>query len=152
MSLWCLPALSSHCASSTWPDLPATTEVECGFDTPVRFGRPELAATERQRQLPSQRSEGGKKQALWERVGLWKRETAKHKMNHWKSNGRKARRWDLELRKRIQVGLVKWRTDMRLPVYLHLSLRPLLFSHQAPVWTHSCYWGSMTSINPLEWG
>lgn len=35
------------CASSTRPDLPGATEVEYGFDTPVRFGRHELAATER---------------------------------------------------------------------------------------------------------
>lgn len=121
-----MPAPSLQCASSTWLDLPGTTEVEYGFYTPVIFGRLELAETEWWRQLPSQRSQGGKNQAPLERVRLWKKETKKHKMNHWKSIGRKARRWDLELRGRFQLGLVKWKTDMRLRTSLFVSFTQTL--------------------------
>lgn len=68
--MW-MPTLCLQCASSTWLDLPGMTEVEHIFYTPVIFGRHELAVPEWQRQLPSQRSKGGKNQMHWERVRLW---------------------------------------------------------------------------------
>lgn len=80
------------------------------------------------------------------------RETKKHKMNHSESNGSGARKWEREIGESIQLRLVKYRTLVGLPVYLHPQVRYLMFPNRAPVWTHNCHWRSIIPMNSPQWG
>lgn len=92
--------------------------------------------------------ERGKKQ-LWEKAGFWKRETKEHKMNHWKSNGRKARRWHGG--EGFDWGL--W-GGIKTRDYMLIRTRhdDTLWVREASVQTLSGFWRSMTQINHLQWG